>query len=349
MKNEKEENAVDFNTLLKNEFVFLDGAMGTMLQKSGLKAGEIPELLSITNAEKITEIHRQYALSGADIIYANTFGANAEKLKNCKYSVDEVVKASIKNAKEAAKGTDALVALDIGPTGQMLLPLGTVSFDRAYEIFKEQVIAGCDADVIVIETMTQLGEIRAALLAAKENSEKPVICTMTFEKNMRTFTGCSIPTMALTLQGLGADAIGINCSLGPDELKPLVELLSKWTDLPIVVKPNAGLPNLNIDEYDVSEEEFAKSIKELIPLGVKIVGGCCGTTPEYIKLLKQKFRDEKYKKQNCEIPSAICSSNREIAINSPKIIGERINPTGKKRFKQALVENDIDYILSQAL
>ena len=340
---------MDFKTLIKNEFVFLDGAMGTMLQKSGLKAGEIPELLSITESEKITEIHRQYVNAGADIIYANTFGANAEKLKNCEYSVEEIVKASIKNARTACKGTNSLVALDIGPTGQMLKPLGTLSFERAYEIFKEQILAGIDADIIVIETMTQLTEIRAALLAAKENSDKPVICTMSFEKNMRTFTGCSIPTMALTLQGLSADAIGINCSLGPKELIPLVEQLSKWTDLPIVVKPNAGLPDPKTDEYDVSPEDFAKSIEKLLPLGIKFVGGCCGTTPEYIKTLKETLKNKKYQKPKIEIPSAVCSSSKTVEINSPKIIGERINPTGKKRFKQALIEDDMDYILSQAL
>ncbi|NCC86489.1 MAG: homocysteine methyltransferase [Clostridia bacterium] len=340
---------MDFKTLLKKEFIILDGAMGTMLQNSGLRVGAIPELLSITDADKIVDIHRQYVLAGADIIYANTFGANEEKLRDCKYSVGEVVGASIANAKKACEGTDALVALDIGPTGQMLLPSGTMSFERAYEVFAQQIKAGENADVIVIETMTQLGEIRAAVLAAKENSDKPIICTMTFEKNMRTFTGCSIPAMAQTLQGLGVDAIGINCSLGPDDLAPIVEQLSKWTDLPIVVKPNAGLPDPNSNTYDVSAQDFSKSIEKLVPLGIKIAGGCCGTTPEYIKLLKQTLASKKYIKQNYEIPSAVCSSSKIVEINCPRIIGERINPTGKKRFKQALLENDIDYILSQAL
>ncbi len=340
---------MDFKELLKNEFVFLDGAMGTMLQKSGLNPGDIPEILSITESEKIINIHRQYVLAGADIIYANTFGANAEKLKECNYSVDEIVKTSIKNAKQACEGTNTLVALDVGPTGQMLEPLGTMSFESAYEVFKEQIVAGADADVIVIETMTQLAEARAALLAAKENSHKPVICTMSFEQNMRTFTGCSIPTMALTLQGLGADAVGINCSLGPNELVPLVEQLSKWTDLPIVIKPNAGLPNPQNDEYDVSAEDFSNSIESFLKYGVKIVGGCCGTTPEYIKELKKKLSGKSFCKQNNTIPSGVCSAANTVEINCPKIIGERINPTGKKRFKQALLEDDMDYILSQAL
>lgn len=340
---------MDFNTLLKKEFVILDGAMGTMLQKSGLKIGAIPELLSITESRKIVDIHKQYIDAGADIIYANTFGANAEKLKGCGYSVQEVVSASVNNAKKACEGTNTLVALDIGPTGQMLLPSGTMSFEQAYEVFKEQVIAGKDADVIVIETMTQLGEIRAALLAVKENSDKPVICTMTFEKNMRTFTGCSIPAMAKTLQGLGANAIGINCSIGPDDLPPIVEELARWTDLPIVIKPNAGLPDPSSDDYDVSAQDFSKSIEKIVSSGIKIVGGCCGTTPEYIMLLKQMLENKKYQKPQYEIQSAVCSSSNTVVIDCPKIIGERINPTGKKRFKQALIENDMNYILSQAL
>lgn len=346
---EKEVSAVDFKQLMKNEFVVLDGAMGTMLQAKGLKMGETPEKLNIEKPEWLIDIHTKYINAGSDIIYANTFGANRYKLEKCGYSVDEIIGAGIKNAKQACEGTNTLVALDIGPIGQLLEPTGTLTFEEAYGIFKEQILAGRDCDVIVFETMTDLYELKAAVLAAKENSDKPIICTMTFEENMRTFTGCSVSSMALTLEGLGVDAIGVNCSLGPAELFPVVRELCRWTKLPVVVKPNAGLPDPITNEYSITPEEFAELMEKLIPLGIKIAGGCCGTDPEYIKQLKLMLADKKCAQRNNLIPPACCTPSNTVVIDRPRIIGERINPTGKKRFKAALLEGDIDYILGQAI
>ncbi len=340
---------MEFKELLKKEYVVLDGAMGTMLQASGLKMGETPEALNIENPELLVGIHKKYIDAGSDIVYANTFGANRSKLQKCGYSVQEVIPAAIRNAKKACEGTDALVALDIGPIGQLLEPTGTLTFEQAYDIFKEQIIAGKDADVIVFETMTDLYELKAAVLAAKENSDKPIVCTMTFEENMRTFTGVCVSSMALTLEGLGVDAIGVNCSLGPKELYPVVEQMCKWTTLPVVVKPNAGLPDPVTNEYNCSPEEFAQFAEKLIVLGVKILGGCCGTTPDYIKALCSMLEGKKYQNAEKHIPSAICSPTKTVSVDQPRIIGERINPTGKKRFKEALAANDIGYILGQAI
>ena len=231
------------NKLFDKNYVVLDGAMGTMLQQKGMELGTVPETLNITKSDWIVDIHKQYIEAGADVVYANTFGANRYKMKDTGYTVDELINAAIANAKEAAKGTDAMVALDMGPIGQLLEPTGNLSFEEAYDIFKEEVVAAKDADIIVIETMTDLLETKAAVLAAKENSNLPVITTMTFEENKRTFTGCSVSAMCLTLEGLGVDAMGVNCSLGPKDLIPIVEEISKWTSLPIVVKANAGLPD----------------------------------------------------------------------------------------------------------
>ena len=340
---------MDFKQLLKKEFVILDGAMGTMLQARGLKMGETPEVLNIEKPEMLTEIHREYIEAGSDIVYANTFGANRYKLKKSGYSVGEIIKAGIKNARRACEGTNALVALDIGPIGQLLEPTGTLTFEEAYDIYKEQVLAGLDSDLIVFETMTDLYELRAAVLAAKENSDKPIVCTMTFEENRRTFTGCSVSSMALTLEGLGVDAIGVNCSLGPAELYPVIEELCNWTNLPVAVKPNAGLPDPVTNTYNVTSKEFAGLIEKLIPLGVKFFGGCCGTNPEFISEVKKVLEGKKYVKITHDIPAACCTPSNTVIIDRPRIIGERINPTGKKLFKEALLAGDMDYILGQAI
>lgn len=338
---------MDFKSLLKKDYVILDGAMGTMLQSQGLEAGGIPELLSITEPEKIMNIHKSYIEAGSNIIYANTFGANRYKLKD--NSVEKVVKASVNCAKKACRGTDTLTALDIGPIGQLLEPTGNLKFEEAYDIFREIILAGKDADVIVLETMTDLYEVKAGLLAAKENSDKPVIVTMTFEENMRTFTGCSIASMAITLEGLGADAIGVNCSLGPRELYPIIEEISKWTSLPIVVKPNAGLPDPVTNKYNVTPAEFAQYIAELNKFGIRLVGGCCGTNPDYISETVKVLQRLTPVIADKDIPSAICSSANTVTVNMPRIIGERINPTGKRLFKEALRNKDMDYILGQAI
>lgn len=341
---------MDFKRFLDSkEFVLLDGAMGTLIQKSGVNYESVPETLNITHPKLIESFHKAYADAGSDIVYSNTFGANAYKLKDSGYSVEQIIKSGISNAKNAVKGTDCLVALDIGPIGQLLEPAGSLSFDDAYEYFKEQIIAGNDADVIVFETMTDLYELKAGVLAAKENSSKPVIATMTFERNGRTFTGVSPAAQAVTLSGLGVDALGVNCSLGPDELEGVVSEISKYTDLPIVIKANAGLPDPNSNEYDILPDKFADCVLSLLKYGVKIIGGCCGTTPEYIKEIKKVLEHEHYQPQKKSVDTTVCSASTSVEINSPRIIGERINPTGKKLFKQALVDNNIDYILTQAL
>lgn len=335
--------------IFEKDFVILDGAMGTMLQSRGLKIGGIPEVMNITNPDVVTDIHKEYVSAGSNIVYTNTFGANRYKMKDCGYSVEELIGAAVSNAKKACEGKEAIVALDIGPIGQLLEPTGSLSFEEAYDMFKQEVRAGSEADVIVFETMTDLLEIKAGVLAAKENSDKPVICTMTFEENMRTFTGCSISAMALTLEGLGVDAIGVNCSLGPKELYGVVKEMSKWTRLPLVVKANAGLPDPLSGEYNISPVQFAEYMEKMLDLGVKYIGGCCGTSPEYIKELCTIVNNRKYNKPQVNIEAAVCSSTETVVINSPRIIGERINPTGKKKFKEALLADDLDYILNQAV
>lgn len=338
-----------FHSLLeKNRFVFLDGGMGTMLQSHGIQTEHIPELLNITNPEAIMNIHRMYAEAGADIVYANTFGANRFKLENSGYSVSEVVRTGIKNARSAVGGK-SLVALDIGPIGQLLEPSGTLRFEDAYEVYKEIVTAGNEADVIVIETMTDLYEVKAALLAVRENSGKPVLVTMTFEENMRTFTGVSPECMTAVLEGLGADAIGVNCSLGPEELFPVLDKICSLTSLPVIAKPNAGLPDPVTNLFNVGADEFAESAVKLAKAGVRIFGGCCGTTPEHIRQMIKKLDDVDNIKRPVKRVSLACSAVNCVTINQPRVIGERINPTGKKRFKEALLNHDIDYILGQAV
>lgn len=332
----------------RKDFVFLDGGMGTMLQALGIETEHVPEMLNLTDPASIMKIHRMYAESGSDIVYANTFGANRFKLRRCGHSVEEVVSAGVKNAREAVGGK-ALTALDIGPLGQLLEPSGSLSFENAYDCFREIVLAGRDADVIVIETMTDLCETKAALLAAKENSDKPVLVTMTFEENMRTFTGVSPDAMSAVLTGLGADAIGVNCSLGPAELLPVLEKICVDTPLPVIAKPNAGLPDPSTGLFNVSPEDFASSALSLAEAGVSILGGCCGTTPGHIKALVQALSGIKRKKREIKRKSVVCSAVSCVEIDQPRIIGERINPTGKKRFKEALVNGDIDYILGQAV
>ncbi|MGN0658719.1 MAG: homocysteine S-methyltransferase family protein [Emergencia sp.] len=330
------------------EFIFLDGGMGTMLQKEGMDLGKVPELLNITHPEVIQKIQRAYIEAGSDIINTCTFGVSDFKVAGCGYTGEELIRAAVANARKAAEGTDAKISLDIGPLGRLLEPNGDVTFEEAYEMFRAQILAGSDADLITIETMTDLYEAKAALLAAKENSNLPVICTMSYESNHRTFTGTEVRSMALTLEGLGADAIGMNCSTGPEEFYPLVEELSRWTTLPMVSKANAGLPDPATKEYNVGPEQFAELTAEFIPMGIRLVGGCCGTTPEYIRALRNAFDGKQYCRQNPDIPAAVCTPERTVIIDQPRIIGERINPTGKKKLKEALKAGDMDYVLVQA-
>lgn len=340
--------------LLKRDYVILDGGMGTMLQASGLKVGETPEVLNVTQPQLLISIHEQYLNAGADIIYANTFGGNRYKLEECGKTVQELVTAGIKNARQACDNVkpEALVALDVGPIGQLLEPTGTLSFEEAYDMYAEIVKCGeaAGADLVVFETMTDLLDVKAAVLAAKENSNLPIMATMSFEENMRTFTGCSVSAMALTLSGLGVDALGVNCSLGPKELEPVIEELSRWTKLPIIVKPNAGLPDPVTNEYNVTPPQFAEFMKDLRKYGIKVFGGCCGTNPEFIRCLSEMLRKEGNPEvEKTQVPGAVCSATSTVVVNEPRIVGERINPTGKKIFKQALLDRDMDYILGQAL
>lgn len=336
------------NLFQGKEFIFMDGGMGTMLQASQEEIGKVPEVLNLTRPEVVRSIHKAYIEAGADLICTCSFGVNEHKIKDCGYTVEELIGAAVANARAAAEGTETKVALDIGPMGRLLEPNGNLTFEEAYDAFARQIRAGEDADVILIETMTDLYELKAALLAAKENSNLPIICTMSFEENHRTFTGTCLSSMALTIEGMGADAIGVNCSLGPAEFRPLIAELSKWTTLPLVSKANAGLPDPATGRYVISPEDFAARTAELIPLGVKFAGGCCGTTPDFIRALKTAFAGETYQPQRPQIPAAVCTPEKTVVIDEPRIIGERINPTGKKKLKEALKNGDMDYVLNQA-
>ena len=333
-----------------NEFVLLDGGMGTMLLAAGLPVGMNPMLWNLTAPEKIAGVHRQYIDAGSQILYTNTFGANRLKLEG-EAEVAEVVRAAIGAARLAAEGTDARIALDIGPIGQLLEPLGTLTFDEAYDIFREIAVAGAEAgaDLAVVETMSDLYEVKAAVLAIKENTGLPVWVTMTFEASGRTFLGVSVPAMALTLEGLGVEALGFNCSLGPKQLMPMVVELRRWTNLPLILKPNAGLPDPETGAYTITPEEFALEMREAAELGVQYVGGCCGTDPAFIAALKNELDGMAVPERPRADRRGLCSARRTAEYGKALVIGERINPTGKKRFQQALREGDMDYILERAV
>ena len=342
---------MDFRELLNAPGpVLLDGGMGTMLQARGLKLGEYPELAALEHPDWLLDIHRAYVAAGSQILCANTFGANREKLRRTGKTVEEVIPPSIALARQAAGGR-ALVALDLGPIGQLLEPTGSLDFETAVDIFAQEVRAARDAgaDLVMVETMTDLQECRAALLAVKENSDLPVMVSLTYEERGRTFLGHSPAAAALTLEGMGADAIGVNCSLGPREMPPLVEELTKWTILPISVKPNAGLPDPGGAGYDITAEEFADAMAALTQLGVKCYGGCCGTTPDYIAKLARALEGRTIRAVPRSVPAAVCCPTGVVPIDRVRVIGERINPTGKKRMKEALRLGDVDFMLGQAL
>ncbi|GAA0070213.1 homocysteine S-methyltransferase family protein [Clostridium sardiniense] len=338
---------------IKDNILVFDGAMGTMLQNLGLKLGENPEIFNITHREEIIKIHKDYINSGAKIITTNTFGANELKLKNTKFSVEEIIKSGVDLAKKARGNKECYIALDIGPIGELLEPMGTLSFDKAINIFKRQIKAGVDSgvDIILIETMTDLYEMKAAIIAAKESCDIPIFATMTFEEDGRTFTGCLPESMAITLEGLGVDAVGVNCSLEPSELNNIVKNIINNTNLPVIVQPNAGLPNIIERKavYDITEKEFSNSVRELVDMGVSIIGGCCGTTPSFIEELSKIAKDKRKVNRRKVIKYAVASPYKVVEINEVRVVGERINPTGKKRFKKAIIDKDMDYILRQAI
>ncbi len=333
-----------------HSLTFLDGAMGTMLQRAGLKPGQSTENMALENPELLTAIHRQYVQAGAEIVYASTFGANRRKLGSSE-KAEEVVTAAIRAARAACEGTNAKVALDIGPLGELLEPLGSLPFEDAVAMFAELVRSGvkAGANLIAIETMTDLQEARAALIAAKENSALPVLVTMSFDETGRTFTGCTASSMAAALTGLGADAIGVNCSLGPKQLLPILREICESTHLPVIAKPNAGLPDPMTGAYDLSPEDFAEAMAEAVAAGVSIVGGCCGTDPRYIQALHHRLAGMVPGPRALRIRPMVCTATKTVTVDGVRIIGERINPTGKKRFQQALREMDLDYIVDVAI
>ncbi len=338
--------------LKADNFLVFDGGMGTMLQAYGLKGGELPEGLNISNPDMILKIHKEYIAAGADIITTNTFGANRYKLEDSGLSVGEVVKSALKIAREAAG--DRFVAQDIGPIGQLMEPYGTLSFRDAYDAFKEQIIAGAasGADVILIETMSDIYEAKAAILAAKENSPLPVICTMTFQADGRTLTGTDPMTMVNIISHLGVAALGVNCSLGPKDIMPLLAQILRYSAVPVIVQPNAGLPTLVDGKtiYDISPEQFGKYMGDMAELGAVILGGCCGTTPLHIKELRKAISGLKPYRPEVKKHTAVSSATATVVLGEgAKIIGERINPTGKKRLKEALRNADMDYLLREAV
>ena len=336
--------------------IFFDGGTGTLLQEKGLHAGELPELWNIENKQALIEIHKNYFEAGSDIVLTNTFGANRIKLHDVNYTIEEIVTAAVKNAKIAAKEALAerkgYVALDIGPTGKLLQPLGDLSFEDAYEAFREMAVAGekAGADLVVIETMSDIYEAKAAILAAKENTNLPIFVTIVFNEKGKLLTGSDVTSAVAILEGLGVDALGMNCGLGPHQMLSLAEEVLENCSIPVIIKPNAGLPRNENGKtvFDVSPEEFALEMEKIVDKGVWIIGGCCGTTPAHIQALYQRCKNK--------TPLPIIPKNKTVTASythaveigkDPIIIGERINPTGKSRFKQALREKDLDYILRE--
>ena len=333
--------------------ILLDGGMGTMLQAAGMKLGTRPEDLNIENPELIRSIHAKYAAAGSRVVNANTFGASPHKLADSKYTLEEVITAGIANCKQAVAPYGALVTLDVGPLGELLEPSGTLAFEDAVAEYGRIVRAGvaAGADILYFETFTDLYEMKAALLAAKENSTLPIMASMSFEANGRTFTGCTVESFAATARGLGANAVGINCSLGPKEIFPMAKRLAEAVpgEFPVFVKPNAGLPRADGSGYDITPQLYAMQMKPYRELHLFAAGGCCGTTPEFIQMLNGVFADCKPGRPEHPMLSVICSPVDCVNVDGITVVGERINPTGKKRFQQALRDGDMNYILEQAV
>ncbi len=336
---------------LRENILVFDGAMGTMLQRAGLPTGELPEVYNITRPDIVLNIHKEYINAGCDVITANTFQASRFKLEGSGYSPEDIISSGISLAKQSGA---KYVALDIGPLGQLMHPMGTLKFEEAYEAFAQQVKVGaeCGADVILLETMSDLLEIKAAYLAARENSDLPVFASMTYQADGRTFVGCDPKTAAVSLSALGLDAIGVNCSLGPIELEPIIDKLLKYSKVPVLVQPNAGLPVIENGEtvYKISPDEYADCMVRIAEKGCAVLGGCCGTSPEFIKAMNNRLGDKRrvksYNKEIC----AVTSGTKTIELNDRvTVIGERINPTGKKLLKQKLREQDFGYLMSEAI
>lgn len=355
---------MNFREVLGRQILFFDGGMGTLLQERGLKAGEVPETWNIVHPECIRQIHKEYLMAGSNIISANTFGVNAFKCKNLPYTVDELVTAGIQLVQEAIQEVRSssnggekqpmYAALDIGSIGKLLKPLGEISFDEAYKTFQEIIVAGdrAGADLILIETVSDSYEIKAAVLAAKENSNLPVVVTMIFDESGKLLTGGDVASVTAMLEGLGVDAVGFNCGLGPEQMKKLLPQLTACCSLPVVVNANAGLPMVVNGQtvFHVAPEEFAQSVKMLVEMGAGIVGGCCGTTPAHIQRVVELCKDMEIRPVTDKNLTVVSSYNHAVYFTrKPLIIGERINPTGKSKFKQALREHDMEYIYKEGL
>ncbi|MDM8236393.1 homocysteine S-methyltransferase family protein [[Ruminococcus] torques] len=349
---------------LGKEILYFDGGMGTLLQEKGLAPGELPETWNLEHPEVIREIHRRYIEAGSDIVLTNTFGANALKFHDERCSLKEIVESAIDHVKAAIReaGDDRRIytALDVGPTGKLLKPMGDLDFETAYEAFREVMVIAekAGADLIHIETMSDTYELKAAVLAAKENTSLPVFATAIFDERRKLLTGADVPSVVALLEGLRVDALGINCGMGPEQMLPVLEEMLRYSSLPVIVKPNAGLPQQRDGRtcYDVLPEEFAYLMKRITNMGASVIGGCCGTTPEHIRAMKDACRGlqplpaaEKEYTVVSSYGKSVFLGNRTEERHGSKIIGERINPTGKKRFKQALKEHDMDYILREAI
>lgn len=347
---------MNFSEYLKSNIVYLDGGMGTLLQANGLQPGEHPEKWNISHPEIITDIHKSYFNSGSNVVCTNTFGANSLKFDDTE--LEEIIKSAIcnaKKAKELANDThEKFIALDIGPTGKLLKPLGDLDFEDAVTIFSKTVKLGVKygVDLVLIETMNDSYETKAALLAVKENCQLPVLVSNAYNEDGKLMTGATPPAMVALLEGMGATAIGANCSLGPKQLTKVAEELLENASVPVILKPNAGLPEVKNGKttFNVTPEEFSEDVTKLLKKGLRVVGGCCGTTPDYIKALTEKAKDLKPIETKNKNLTVVSSYTKAVKfLNSPILIGERINPTGKKRFKQALIENDISYILNEGV
>ncbi len=338
------------------DLLIFDGAMGTQLQNAGLKAGDIPEELSIEQPELLRGIHKKYLDAGAHFITTNTFGCNRLKMADAKYPAQEMLLSAVKNARqaraEAGREEDAYVVLDIGPIGQLLEPMGTLTFDEAYDIILEQIIPVKDqVDAVLFETMSDLYEVKAGVLAVKEHTDLPVFVTMTFEQNGRTLSGNDPETFVNVAEGLGADVVGVNCSLGPEELKPIIQEILETASVPVMLQPNAGLPCLEHGEthYHVTPEEYVEAMKDYMEQGAAIVGGCCGTTPEFIEKLS-KAAPETVAERKVLKKTRVSSQTQTVTFGNRVIVcGERLNPTGKKKMKQALIEERYDELVVEAV
>ena len=348
---------MEIKEYLKDNLLIFDGAMGTMLQKEGLPIGDNPEIFGLKNSDKLLKIHKKYLDAGCNVLTTNTFGCNELKITKLGYTVEEIIDNAIKVARQAIEESDKskprFVALDIGPIGEMLEPMGTLSFERAYEIFARQAIQGekSGADLIIIETMMDLYEAKAAVLAVKENTNLPVICTMTFEENGRSFTGCLPEAMVATIEGLGVDAIGVNCSLGPKQLLPIVKRITELAKIPVIVQANAGLPIIKNNEaiYEMTAKEFFQGVKKFVDSGVSIIGGCCGTNETFIKEICDNIDKLEKKEPNRKESTIVCSAAKYVDVNGPVIVGERLNPTGRQPLIDAYISGNNDYVINLAL